>query len=452
VKLSQTLENQNVEFKSIWKDDFLKHICAFSNSKGGTLFVGVDDKGTIVGIGNSKKLLEDIPNKAIQFLGVTIAIDVNKEGNKYYLAIFVNPSPSPIAFKGRYYIRSGSTVQELSGNDLQHFILKKLGKSYDELPIESATINDIDALSVRKFIKMAIKINRLSVDAEEDELQTVLFNLKLIGENSKLKNAAILLFGKNTPHYFSSVSFRIGKFGNNHHDLKFHDVIEGNIFEMPEKVMEILKSKYLTMPIRYEGIKRIEELEYPEEALREAILNAIIHRDYTGVHIQLSVYENKIILWNPGSLPSKINIDRLKEKHPSIPKNRLIADIFFKAGYIEAWGRGIHKIVTEFMNAKLPEPIFENYAGGVQVTLLKDLDKDLDRDLDKDLDKGVLTNNQIQILKEIEKNKDITQMELSRIIGINDKNIRNNIKKLKDLGLIERIGNTRTGYWKIIQK
>jgi ATP-dependent DNA helicase RecG len=452
VKLSQTLENQNVEFKSIWKDDFLKHICAFSNSKGGTLFVGVDDKGTIVGIGNSKKLLEDIPNKAIQFLGVTIAIDVNKEGNKYYLAIFVNPSPSPIAFKGRYYIRSGSTVQELSGNDLQHFILKKLGKSYDELPIESATINDIDALSVRKFIKMAIKINRLSVDAEEDELQTVLFNLKLIGENSKLKNAAILLFGKNTPHYFSSVSFRIGKFGNNHHDLKFHDVIEGNIFEMPEKVMEILKSKYLTMPIRYEGIKRIEELEYPEEALREAILNAIIHRDYTGVHIQLSVYENKIILWNPGSLPSKINIDRLKEKHPSIPKNRLIADIFFKAGYIEAWGRGIHKIVTEFMNAKLPEPIFENYAGGVQVTLLKDLDRDLDRDLDKDLDRGVLTNNQIQILKEIEKNKDITQMELSRIIGINDKNIRNNIKKLKDLGLIERIGNTRTGYWKIIQK
>ena len=216
--------------------------------------------------------------------------------------------------------------------------------------------------------------------------------------------------------------------------------------------MEILKSKYLTMPIRYEGIKRMEELEYPEEALREAILNAIIHRDYTGVHIQLSVYENKIILWNPGSLPSKINIDRLKEKHPSIPKNRLIADIFFKAGYIEAWGRGIHKIVTEFRNAKLPEPIFENYAGGVQVTLLKDLDKDLDRDLDRDLDKGVLTNNQIQILKEIEKNKGITQMELSRIIGINDKNIRNNIKKLKDLGLIERIGNTRTGYWKIIQK
>ena len=450
--LSQTLENQNVEFKSIWKDDYLKHLCAFSNSKGGTLLVGVDDNGTIVGIENSKKLLEDIPNKAIQFLGVTLAIDLNRDSNKYYLSILVNPSPSPISYKGRYYIRSGSTVQELCGSDLQQFILKKLGKSYDELPLESATLNDIDILSVRKFIKMAFKINRLSLDAEEDELSTILYNLKLVDENSKFKNAAILLFGKNTPHYFSSVSFRIGKFGNSHHDLKFQDVIEGNIFEMPEKVMDILKSKYLTMPIRYEGIQRIEELEYPEEALREAILNAIIHRDYTGVHIQLSVYDNKIILWNPGSLPSEINIDRLKEKHPSIPRNRLIADIFFKAGYIEAWGRGIHKIVTEFLNAKLPEPLFENYAGGVQVTLPKDLDKDLDRDLNKDLDNRALTNNQIQILNEIEKNKDITQIELSRVIGINDKNIRNNIKKLKELGFIERIGNTRTGYWKIIEK
>ena len=164
--LSQTLENQNVEFKSIWKDDYLKHLCAFSNSKGGTLLVGVDDNGTIVGIENSKKLLEDIPNKAIQFLGVTLAIDLNRDSNKYYLSILVNPSPSPISYKGRYYIRSGSTVQELCGSDLQQFILKKLGKSYDELPLESATLNDIDILSVRKFIKMAFKINRLSLDAE----------------------------------------------------------------------------------------------------------------------------------------------------------------------------------------------------------------------------------------------------------------------------------------------
>ena len=355
--------------------------------------------------------------------------------------MIVNRSPNPISYKGVYYIRSGSTVQELRGSELQHFILKRLGKSVDELPVESATMEDIDFLSVKKFIKIAVKNNRLSIDAVEEDLTSVLLKLNLIDDNYTLKNAALLLFGKNPLKYFSSVSFRIGRFGRNHHDLKFLDVIEGNIFEMPEKVIDILRSKYLIMPIRYEGLQRVEELEYPEAALREAILNAIIHKDYTGVHIQMSVYNDKIVLWNPGNIPPEINLKSLKDKHPSIPRNKLIADIFFKAGYIEAWGRGITKIISGFSEASLPEPIFDNFAGGVQLTLSKDLDKDLD--------KLHLTTNQKDILSEINKNNRITQNELSIRIGVNEKNIRNNMKKLKEQGLLERIGNTRSGFWRI---
>lgn len=446
------IENQKTEFKSIWKDEFLKYISAFANTNGGMLYVGLSDSGKEVGLLNSKKLLEDIPNKAIQFLGTII--DVTLHGDNpanYYLSIEVKQSPTPIAYKGKYYIRSGSTIQELKGVDLHHFILKKLGKGFDELPMPSASLNDIDFLSVKKFIDQAIKINRLSIDAKQDDLETTLLNLNLIDEEGRLKNAALLVFGKNTLQFFSSVSFRLGRFGNSHHDLIFQDVVDGNIYEMPERVMEVLKSKYLTMPIRYEGLQRIEELEYPEQALREAILNSIIHKDYTGVHIQLSVYDDKIILWNPGVLPSEIRLERIKEKHPSIPRNKLIADLFFKAGYIEAWGRGIHKIINDFSTANLPEPVFENYANGVQVTMRKDLDKDLNKDLDKDLDTHALTENQQLILKEIEKNKYVTQSELAQHIGINDKNIRNNIKKLKDLSILQRVGNNRNGYWLIIK-
>jgi ATP-dependent DNA helicase RecG len=103
----------------------------------------------------------------------------------------------------------------------------------------------------------------------------LLANLKLTTEKGKLKNAAILLFGKDPLRFFSSVTFKIGRFGESNHDLRFQDVIEGNIFEMPDKVMETLRAKYLISPIRYEGLQRIEDLEYPEEALREAILNAV---------------------------------------------------------------------------------------------------------------------------------------------------------------------------------
>ncbi len=135
--------------------------------------------------------------------------------------------------------------------------------------------------------------------------------------------------------------------------------------------MDVLKSKYLVSPIHYEGLQRIEELELPEDALREAIFNAIIHKDYTGAAIQLSVYNDKLILWNEGALPEGWDINHLYEKHPSKSANQNIATAFFKAGFIEAWGRGISKITNGFTQANLREPIFEEVFGGMMVRLFR---------------------------------------------------------------------------------
>lgn len=114
-------------------------------------------------------------------------------------------------------------------------------------------------------------------------------------------------------------------------------------------------------------------MEYPEPALREAILNAIVHKNYAGTTIQLSVYDDKLILWNPGALPQELSIEQLKKKHASYPRNKNIADIFFKAGYIEAWGRGTNKIIDAFKVAGLPEPEFVEHAGGIQTIFMKDI-------------------------------------------------------------------------------
>ncbi|HEX4372861.1 MAG TPA: ATP-binding protein, partial [Puia sp.] len=166
--------------------------------------------------------------------------------------------------------------------------------------------------------------------------------------------------------------FKIGRFGNSDTDLKFQDVIKGNIFDMADKVLEILRSKYLTSPIHYEGLLRKEELEYPEVALREAILNAIVHKDYTGEMIQMSVYDDKIMLWNPGSIPEDIK-EKLKDKHPSRPRNKNIAEVFFAAGYIEVWGRGILKMIEACKKVGLPEPEIKEESGGVWVTFFRDI-------------------------------------------------------------------------------
>lgn len=451
------IEDQTTEFKLIWKDAYLKHICAFANSQGGKLYIGINDDGQIEGVKQSTKLLEIIPNKTVQFLGVTVNIQLAKETDNEYIIINVSQSTVPIAYHGRYYIRSGSTVQELKANELQSFILKKLGSSYDELPSEYATIDNIKEKTVQSFISKSIHFNRIVVDAQSDDLLSVLRNLQLIDESEKLKNAAILLFGKNPLRFFSSVSFRIGRFGKNNHDLLFQDVIEGNLFEMPDKVIETLKSKYLISPIRYEGLQRIEKLEYPEDALREAILNAIIHKDYTGVHIQLSVYDDKLILWNQGKLPVELSISGLKAKHPSIPRNKYIADVFFKSGYIEAWGRGIEKILSGFKQYNLPEPVIEEHAGGVQITMFKQAKlisggNDTLNDTLSDTLNDTINERQALILKIINSKHGITLPEIATQVDVSIATVKRDIDFLKEKNIIKRIGSRKSGYWQINTK
>lgn len=450
-------ENQTTEFKVIWKDEYLKNVCAFANSQGGKLYVGLNDKGTVIGLKHSAKLLEDIPNKTVQLLGVTVTLSSENKENNEYIIINVPQSSVPISYHGRYYIRSGATVQELKANELQSFILSKLGKTYDELPAEYATIDHINPDTVLNFVKKSIHYNRIAIDAQNDDLLSVLKNLKLIDPGGKLKNAAILLFGKEPLQFFSSVSFRIGRFGENNHDLRFQDVVEGNIFEMPDKVIEILKAKYLISPISYKGLQRIEKLEYPEDALREAILNAIIHKDYTGVHIQLSVYDDKLILWNQGKFPNEISVSQLKEKHPSIPRNKYVADVFFKAGYIEAWGRGIEKIINGFKINNLPEPIIEEVAGGVQITLFKQPNlisggNDTLNDTLNDTINDTINDRQKVILKIISSKHGITLPEIAIQIDVGIATVKRDIDFLKEKNIIKRIGSRKTGYWQIKDK
>ncbi len=142
---------------------------------------------------------------------------------------------------------------------------------------------------------------------------------------------------------------------------------------MADTVMEILNKKYLIRPISYEGLLRKEPLEYPEKALREAILNAIIHKDYYGTTIFLSIYDDRLNIWNPGKLPDTLTVEQLRLQHCSVPRNRLIADVFFKAGYIEAWGRGINLMIEECQTYNIPDPMIAEEQDGISVTLLKDI-------------------------------------------------------------------------------
>ncbi|MFO7864970.1 MAG: ATP-binding protein [Salinivirgaceae bacterium] len=441
-------------------------MAGFANASGGKIYIGLDDKGKAVGLNNAHKLMEDIPNKIVSYLGIIADVNLLSADNKHYIEINITPSGVPISYKGVYHYRSGSTKQELKGSALQQFILKRIGRTWDDLPCENATFSDIDPDALSYFFKKAANSNRLTTDIEKSDLKTAFENLNLLTNGNKLKNAALLLFGKKPSKFFPSVSFKIGRFITGDDDLRYQDIVEGNILQMADKVMDILKTKYLISPISYEGLQRIEKLEVPEMALREVIFNAIIHKDYTGAPIQLSVYNDKLMLWNEGRLPEDFTIETLLGKHPSRPFNKNIADIFFKAGFIEAWGRGIAKITNGFKNEGLKVPAFETTMGGIMVTIERPgngkksnnnknvTDKVVDNSPDRVTNRVTdrVTDNQKKIVALIEDNNKISTSQIAENIGISKRKVLDNINKLKNRGLIQRIGSPKGGHWKIINQ
>jgi len=156
--------------------------------------------------------------------------------------------------------------------------------------------------------------------------------------------------------------------------LRFQDEIHGNLFEQIEKTTELLFTKYIKALISYEGLNRVETYEYPKEAIREALLNAVAHKDYSGgVPIQISVYTDKLMIWNEGQLPENWTIETLLDKHASKPFNPDIANSLFRSGYIESWGRGISKMTEECFISGLPTPLFFFKSSGFWVEFRKDI-------------------------------------------------------------------------------
>ncbi|MCG2760466.1 MAG: putative DNA binding domain-containing protein [Candidatus Delongbacteria bacterium] len=273
-------EHQNTEYKQSWHDDYLKWVCGFSNAQGGKIYVGIDDNGKVVGINNYKALLEDIPNKIKNLMGITADVNLKTENDKFYIEIAVSPYTVPISLRGRYYYRSGSVKHELTGSSLNEFLLKKSGLTWDEVAEPDATLDEIDEPTIRKFIKDCAKAKR--IDIEDNITIPQLLDKLRLRKGSQLKRGALILFGKDPGKYFVNLALKIGRFVDSDSDLRFHEVIEGNLIYMKDRIEEILNAKFLIHPIEFVGFQRLEHDEYPIPAVREIILNTLIHRNYMG--------------------------------------------------------------------------------------------------------------------------------------------------------------------------
>lgn len=359
-------ESQQVEWKSAWRDDYLKWVCGFANAEGGELVIGRDDKGVAVGVQDAGRLIEELPNKVRDLLGIMVDVNLRRYKGKELVEIRVDPYPNPVSYKGEYYYRSGSTNQILKGAALDRFLLRKHGRTWDGVPLPGLKLSDLDSESLKGFRTLARRSQRLPESVLNEPDRYLLEKLHLT-EGPYLTRAAALLFHPAPQRFFTSAYVKIGYFESNV-DLRYQDEVQGNLIHQVNQTIEVLQAKYLRAWISYEGLQRIETWPVPMAALREAILNAVVHKDYaSNAAIQISVYPDKLMIWNPGELPQDWTLEKLLEKHASVPFNPDIASVFFRAGLIESWGRGIERILEACRETGCPEPELRHEPSGLWV-------------------------------------------------------------------------------------
>lgn len=428
-------ESNTVELKQSWQDSYLKTLAAFANTDGGTMYIGVDDNGGVIGVSHAKKLLEDLPNKILSKLGIIARVQPRMSDAKETLKIIIEKMDVPISYKGKYYVRSGSTTQELNGKDLTRFLIAKSYSNRDEYPVPNVGISGINEETIEKFKSLAQ--NRMPLVRKPVSTAEFLTKLNL-QENSQIKRAGILLFGKEVKKHFASAFIRIGKFDAKN-ELISMDTIEGNLFDQVDTCIDVLRSKYLTVRTNMDGLYRKDTLEYPELVLREAITNAVVHREYVGAHIQIKIFPDKMIIWNEGTLPSPLTVNDLKIIHPSRPRNELIADVFFKAGLIETWGHGTLKMVEVCKQEGLREPVYVEEFGGFSVKLVKDV---LDLSTLSDYN---LNERQMAALKYIKEKYKISNKQYQQLSDVSKGTATKELVAMVRAGLLEKVGTRGAG-------
>jgi ATP-dependent DNA helicase RecG len=422
-------EQQYIEYKQSWHDDYLKWVCGFANAQGGIIYIGKDDNGKVLGVADYKKLLDDIPNKIRNAMGIMAEVNLHEEEGKYFIEIVTYSYSVPISVRGRYYFRSGSTKQELTGAALNEFLLKKSGKAWDDVIETRATFADIDEKTVKIFLAASQNTGRLPENDGFDLPE--LFEKLRLTENGQLKRAAIILFGKDPGKFYPNIYVKIGRFGKDDTDIIFQEVEEGNLILLLQAVLNQLNHKFLIRSIAFEGIHRIEKGEYPLAAIREMLLNALVHRNYMGAPVQIRVYDDKIYIWNEGSLPADLTLAALKRSHSSRPRNPIIADVSFKGGYIDAWGRGTIKIIDTCKEAHLPEPEMQEQDGGFSITLFKN------NLTQEQLIKLGLNDRQLKVVSFVKEKGRISNKEYQKTFSVARMTATRDLKELVEKGILK---------------
>ena len=422
--------------------------CAFLNTDGGWLLFGVTPKLCIAGQDVSDSTRQEIAREMRRIApAIDLAaqyIDVPGTDGKKVIAIWFPGSDGRGAyvFDGRPYYKVENTTAQMP---LQMFEERLYAAKPNTFAWEKQTANDftLDALDenrIRGAIRLGVERGRMPETAISELSEEVLRKWKLMSGTAIL-NGAVALFGKDFFDY-PQMQLRMARFrGTDKIEFIDNQRVEGNYFDLLDAGMSFL-FRHLSISGKVVGIQREEHLEIPAEALREALTNALCHRQFERYNMTpgIAIYDDRVEIENPGRLPAGLTPDNIKELHASVPYNPLMAQVLFQTAFLENWGTGVKRMVDECRSQGVPEPEYREFAGCVTIMFRKDVAA-----TEKTTEKT--TKKIIRIMRD---NPTVTMSELADQCSLTEDGIYFHVKNLRESGAIRREGSKKKGRWIVI--
>jgi len=465
-KIIEQGESTTVEFKKstgVLKAAF-ETVCAFLNSDGGIIFIGVTDGGRIIGQEISDRTRQEIAHAMSEIEPPAqskisiVYVPISAENDKKIIVIKVKVGQHiPYTFDSRAFHRVQSTSSKIPQHRYEQLIIERgqLNHSWDNLFVVRYTINDLDQDLILSIVHEAINNQQLPASAIKDNIIKILERLRLVNDG-KILNAAVVLFGKDLFPIYSQCQMKLARFkGINKREFLDSSYFYGNIFEMLNQG-ELFIKRHLPVAAKVVPgqFRRVETPIIPFDAIREALLNALCHRDYSikEACVNIAIYADRMEIYSHGGLPPGVTIEKIKQGF-SKPRNGLIAEVLHKCGYIETWGRGIQNIIELCQEAGTPEPQF--LADDLEFKVIFKFPYNIQPEVfnGEAPTSQQLTTRQKDILKYLEQSNELSVGELKKYFkeDLSERTLNRELIVLKNMGLITSKGRTRNAVWLILK-
>lgn len=450
--LIHTDETRNLELKKTTGElkDGMKSACAFLNTDGGWLIFGIAPTTLkVVGQDVTENTRREIA-QALTHLEPALDVEVNyvdlpNSNGKQVIVMNFDKwvwGKEPYTYHKCPYYRIESVTKEMP-RDMFVERLKAARPhdfAWENQTAERVTLDDMDEERIRNAVRLGIAGGRINASAEGATVETLLGKLKLLN-NGKPTNAAVMLFGKNTDDY-PQLLLRMACFkGNDKNEFLDNKQEMGNFFDLLDAGTAFC-FRNLRLAGKIVGMRREEQLEIPAEALREALINALCHREYDNprASVSLAIYYDRIEIVNPGHFPAQLTPENIKLQHDSFPFNLKIAQVLYQTTYLESWGSGVRRMVKLCEAQHLAEP--EYRLGNNTVTVIFRRNRDSQNDSQKSLNE-----RQRKIVGLMRGNRQITVAKIAKTLSLSAATIYREIKAINTLTELYWEGSPKTGQW-----